>query len=171
MITESALGMGGFLMTLSEFLLKNAPRDEIKRRHEREEWIAAVERLLAQLRAWLSDADTAELLDLESLEFEKREQGLGAYRIRGLAIHFGESTVKVVPVARIVLSHLGPYAEPGHENAEGRVDVINDRMYKYYLYRKLNDVGAEQWLFQDERSSIRPLDREQFEKVLQDLLS
>jgi hypothetical protein len=159
-------------MTLREFLLKNAPHAEQERRRRqwRNDWIAAVDKLLAQLRAWLADAGTAELLDLEPLEFEKREQGLGAYHIRGLAINFGESTVKVVPVGRTVLAHLGPYAEPGHEKAEGRVDITNGAS-RYVLYRKLSDAGEEQWLVQDERSGIRPLDREQFEAVLTDLLS
>ncbi len=157
-------------MTLREFLLKNAPRDEIRRRKYREEWIAAVDRLLAQLRSWLTVGGTLELLDLEPLKFEKREQGLGAYHIQGLAINFGECTVKVVPVGRMVLAHLGPYAEAGHENAEGRVDITNGA-YKYYLYRKLNDAGEEQWLIQDERSGIRPLDREQFEAILQALMT
>jgi hypothetical protein len=87
-----------------------------------------------------------------------------------LAIHFGERTVKVVPVGRNVLAHLGSYAESGHENAEGRVDITNGA-YKYFLYRKLNDAGAEHWLVQDEGSAIRPLDRQQFEAILQDLLS
>jgi hypothetical protein len=157
-------------MTLREFLLKNAPRDEIQRRRWREDWVAYVDRLLKKLRDWLTEANAADLLDLETLEFERREQGLGAYRIKGLAIHFGERTVKVVPVGRTVAAHLGPYAEPGHEKAEGRVDVTNGA-YKYYLYLKINEAGEEQWLVQDERSGIRPLDREQFEAVLQDLLS
>src|SRR5438270_13787812 len=131
-------------MTLREFLLKNAPRaeQEKRRRESREEWIAAVDRLLAQLRGWLTDAGSAELLDLEPLDFEKREQGLGTYHIRGLAIHFGESTVKVVPVGRNVLAHLGPYAEAGHEKAEGRVDITNGAN-KYYLYRKLTNAGEQ----------------------------
>jgi len=50
------------------------------------------------------------------------------------------------------------------------VDVTNGA-YKYYLYLKLNDAGEEQWLVQDERADIRPLDREQFEAILKDLLS
>src|SRR5437879_2864229 len=106
-------------MTLQEFLLKNAPRaqQERQRRQWCEEWIAAVDRLLLQMRAWLKDADTPKVLDLEPLDFEKREQGLGTYRIQGLAIHFGESIVRVVPVGRTVLAHLGPFAEPGHQNA------------------------------------------------------
>jgi hypothetical protein len=157
-------------MTLREFLLQNAPRDEMQRRWARDEWTKAVEQLLAQLRTWLAESGTTELLDLEPLELEKREQGLGSYRVKGLAIHFGERTVKVVPVGRTVLAHLGPYAEPGHANAEGRVDVTNG-MYKYLLYRKLNDAGEGQWLVEDERSPIRPLDRGQFEAILQDLLS
>ena len=79
-------------------------------------------------------------------------------------------TVKVVPVGRTVLAPLGPYAEAGHENAEGRVDITNGA-YKYFLFRKLNEAGEEQWLVQDERSEIRPLDRERFEAILTDLLS
>jgi hypothetical protein len=156
-------------MTLREFLLKNVPRDEMCRRRARDEWIASVDRLLKQLRDWLTEGGTADLLDLESLELDKREQGLGAYTIKGLAIHFGERTVRVVPVGRTVLARLGPHTEPGHENAEGRVDVTND-IERYLLYRKLTNDG-EQWLVQVERSAIRPLDREQFETILQDLLS
>jgi hypothetical protein len=156
-------------MTLREFLQKNAPRDEIQRRRAREEWAEAVDKLLTQIRTWLNDAGGAELLDLEALELHRREQGLGSYRVSGLAIHFGERTVKVLPVGRTVLANLGPFSEIGHENAEGRVDISNEA-YKYYLYRKLTD-NDEQWLVQDERSSIRPFNREQFEAILQDLLS
>jgi hypothetical protein len=157
-------------MTLREFLLKNAPQEEIRRRRWRDDWIAYVDRLLNKLRGWLTEANAADLLDLETLEFERREQHLGAYRIKGLAIHFGERTVKVVPVGRTLAPHLGPFAEPGHEKAEGRVDITNGA-YKYYLYLKLNDACQEQWLVQDERSGIRPLEREQFEAILKDLLS
>lgn len=156
-------------MTLREFLQKNSPRDEMSRRQCREEWVAAVDRLLEQLRTWLNEAGGVELLGLEPLEFDKREQWLGSYHVNGLAIHFGERTVRIVPVGRMVLAHLGPFAEAGHENAEGRVDITNGS-YKYILFRKLTDAG-EQWLIQDERSAIRPLDREQFETILQDLLS
>jgi hypothetical protein len=157
-------------MTLREFLQKNAPRDEMLRRRWREDWIAYVDRLLAQLRSWLSEMDATDLLDLETVELERREQGLGAYHIKGLAIHFGERTVKVVPVGRTVAPNLGPFAEPGHERAEGRVDITNGS-YKYYLYLKLNDAREEQWLVQDERSLIRRFNREQFEAILRDLLS
>jgi hypothetical protein len=157
-------------MTLREFLLRNTPRDETLRRRWREDWIAYVDRLLRKLRSWLTEADAADLLDLETLDFERREQGLGAYHIKGLAIHFGERTVKVVPIGRTLAPHLGPFAEPGHEKAEGRVDITNGA-YKYNLYLSLNDAGEEQWFVQDERSAIRPLDREQFEAIIQDLLA
>jgi hypothetical protein len=157
-------------MTLREFLVKKAPRDDMLRRRSREEWMAAVDQLLAQLRKWLHEAGAADFLELEPLELDQREQGLGTYHIRGLAIHFGETTVKVLPAGRHVLAHLGPYAEPGHDKAEGRVDITNGAD-KYYLYRKLNDAGETQWLVQHERSAMRPLDREQFETILQDLLA
>src|SRR6266496_3913894 len=156
-------------MTLHEFLKKNAPRDEMRRRQWREGWIGYVDRLLKRVRDWIAEAGAADLLDLETLEFDKREQGLGAYRIKGLAIHFGERTVKIVPVGRNVAAHLGSFAEPGHENAEGRVDITNGA-YKYYLYLKLNDAGEEEWLAQKEDAEIRRFDREQFEAILQDLL-
>jgi hypothetical protein len=156
-------------MTLREFLLQNAPRDEIGRRRTRDEWVAAVDRLLAQIRAWLVESDSLDLLDLEPIEFERREQHLGAYQIRGLVIHFGERIVKVLPVGRYVLADLGPYAEPGRKRAEGRVDISND-IYRYLLFRKITDAG-DQWFVQDERAAIRPLDRAQFEIILKELLS
>src|SRR5947208_7363602 len=103
-------------MTLREFLARNAPADEVRRRKARQEWVAAVDRLLKQLRDWVADADASGVLEIEPLQFDKREQGLGAYRIAGLGVNFGERSVKVVPVGRTVLAHLGPYAEAGHEN-------------------------------------------------------
>lgn len=154
-------------MTLREFLVKNAPRQELERRRCREEWVAAVDRLVTQLWRWLDEANTDNLLELELLDLERREQGLGTYHVKGLAISFGERAVKIIPVGRSVLAHLGPYAEPGHENAEGRVDITNG-INKYHLYRKL---PGERWLVQDESAGIRPLDKAQFEVILQALLS
>ena len=137
-------------MTLRDFLTKNAPADQVRRRKARQEWIAAVDRLLKQVpRDWVADADASGVLELEPLQVEKQEQGLGAYRIAGLGINFGERSVKVVPVGRTVLAHLGPHAESGHQNAEGRVDITNG-FPKYSLYRKLTDT-AEQWLAQRRR--------------------
>ena len=156
-------------MTLREFLAKNLPGDEIRRRKTRQEWIAAVDRLLKQLRDWVTDADASGVIELEPLQFEKREQGLGAYCVAGLGINFGERSVKVVPVGRTVLANLGRHAEAGHQNAEGRVDITNGYL-KYALYRKLTD-NAEQWLAQREDSSLQPLDRERFEAILQELLA
>jgi hypothetical protein len=36
----------------------------MRRRQCRDEWIAAVDQLLAQLRGWLTETGTAELLDI-----------------------------------------------------------------------------------------------------------
>jgi hypothetical protein len=156
-------------MTLREFLLQNAPRDEIERRRAQQDWITAVDKLLADLRAWLEAAGSADLLDLEQLEFHRREQGLGSYRVNGLAIHFGEHVVRIEPVGRRVLADLGPYAEAGFRNAEGRVDITNG-VDKIHLYRKLTPT-VDQWLVKEERSALRPLDPAAFEAILQDLLS
>jgi hypothetical protein len=159
-------------MTLREFLLGNAPsvEKERQRRQARDEWIAAVSRLLAQMRDWLTEAGAADLLDLRPLEIGRREQSLGAYVAPGLAIHFGERTVKVEPIARAVLAPRALAPESGRPRADGRVDVTNDGYIRYHLYRKLNPDG-EQWFVQDERSSIRPLNKELFEEILQELLA
>jgi hypothetical protein len=157
-------------MTLREFLLKNAPRHELERKQRRKEWIEAVEGLLSEILGWLNEANTDKLLECVPVEVDKREQGLGSYRIPGLEITFGERVVKILPVGRSVLAHLGPYAEPGHENAEGRVDISNG-VDKVYLYRKLSDSGASTWLVQNGTSALRPLGKAEFEAILQALLS
>jgi hypothetical protein len=159
-------------MTLREFLLQNTPamEKEEQRRRARDEWIAAVSRLLAQMRDWLTEAGAAELLDVRPLEVERREQSLGAYVAPGLAIRFGERTVKVEPIARTVLAPAALAPEPGRPRADGRVDVTNDGYSRYHLYRKLNS-GGEQWFVQYERSGIWPLTKERFEEILQELLA
>jgi hypothetical protein len=159
-------------MTLREFLLKNVPAKEIEeaRQRTRNEWVTAVGRLLDQMRNWLMEAGAAELLDVRPLEVERREQSLGAYNAPGLAIHFGDRIVKVEPVARNVLAPEGLSSVSGSPRAGGRVDITNDGYSRYHLYRKLKPDG-DQWLVRDERSNIRPLDKELFEAILQDLLA
>lgn len=169
-------------MTLREFLLENAPavEKEKQRQQARDEWIAAVNQLLAQMRDWLKEAGALELLDIRPLEFERREEKLGAYEVPGLDIHFGDRTVKVEPVARAVLAPAGLYTEPGQQRAGGRVDITNDSYDKYFLYRKLTRDG-DQWVVQlnrpvfrplaGEQSDLRPLDKELFEAILKDLLA
>ena len=156
-------------MTLREFLVKNAPRQELERRRRREEWVAAVDRLINQVQQWLKEANADGLLEVFVIEVERQEQGLGTYLAKSLELVYGERIVKVFPVGRSALADLGPFGEPGHQKAEGRVDISN-RYDKYHLYRKLTADG-ETWIVQDHAGVLRLLDKPQFEVILQALLS
>src|SRR5437763_5999785 len=53
------------VMTFREFLEKQAQHSRHKQRRERrEEWIAAVGRLIEQLRAWIAQSDPAGVVDV-----------------------------------------------------------------------------------------------------------
>jgi hypothetical protein len=156
--------------TFQEFLKDKARgmnAEEVRKR--REEWLAAVDRLMAQLCAWLKEADPEGLLTVVPFAVEKREEGLGFYQAPGLSIRMGADEVQVVPVARNVIGYVGP-REEGGVRGEGRVD-ITDGSGKYYLYRTLKD--GERWYVLNEQRYGQPalLDKARFEAVLQVLLS
>jgi hypothetical protein len=156
-------------MTFQEFLEKQAEqRHHKERRQQREEWIAAVGRLITQLRAWLDEADPTKILDVLPIDTEKAEPGLGLYTIPALKISLGDASVQVLPVGGKVLGFVGPNSDGGMR-AEGRVD-ITDGVRRYILYRTLKD-GEEQWYALDEHFQPAPLDRPRLERILQDLLS
>jgi hypothetical protein len=157
------------MTTLREFLQDKAREQDQQERHRRrEEWVAAVGRLLGQFRTWLQEADSDGLLELIPVDFDKLEEGLGAYRIQGLTIRLGGSEIRVVPVGRTVVGYFGRPAG-GSVRAEVRVD-ITDGGRKYVLYRSLQD-GEEHWYALNEQHESRLLDRERFEAIMQELLS
>jgi hypothetical protein len=157
------------MITFREFLHQKAQEErESQRRERREEWTAAVDRLMKQLRAWLEQSDPEKVLELIPLEFDKAEQGLGLYRVPGLRISAGEASAQVVPVGRNVVGLVGPRGDAG-VRADGRVD-ITDGTRKYILYRTLAE-GQEKWYVLDERFNPTPLDQGRLEAILLDLLS
>jgi hypothetical protein len=157
------------MMTFREFLDKQAKQQRHKERRERrEEWVAAVGRLIERLRAWLAESDPDKVLDVVPIEVEKAEPDLGVYRVPGLRIGLGDAAVQVVPVGRNVVGTVGPRGDLG-VRAEGRVD-ITDGIRKSILYRTLRD-GQEAWYALDEHFQAAPLDRGRLEGILQDLLS
>ena len=157
-------------MTFREFLDKQAQQKQQheERRQRREQWIAALDRLIKQLSAWLAEADPGRVLDVVRTDVERAEPGLGTYQAPSLTISLGEAAVLVVPVGRDVVGIVGSQGDIGIR-AEGRVD-ITDGIRKYILYRTLKD-GQEKWYALDEHFKAEPLNREQLEKILQDLLS
>jgi hypothetical protein len=156
-------------MTFQEFLEKRAQEGHHRdRRERRDEWIAAVGRLLEQLQAWLAEADPAKVRDVIPIEVERAEPALGSYTIPGLKIRLGETAVQVLPVGRDAVGFVGPQGQGGTP-VEGRVD-ITDGVRRYILYRTRND-GEERWYALDERFQATHLDRGRLEGILQDLLS
>jgi hypothetical protein len=156
-------------MTFREFLRHKADEQrQPERRQRREEWIAAIGRLLDQLRAWLAESDPEHLLDVVQLELEKVEPGLGLDKAPSLEIGVGDAKVRVVPVGRNVVGAVDAHGNGG-ARAEGRVDVT-DGVRKYILYRVIRD-GQDHWYALNEAFKATPLDRERLEAILQDLFA
>jgi hypothetical protein len=158
-------------MTLKEFLQEQAGQlrpQEAARREHRKEWIAAVERLLAQMTDWLMDSDQEKILNLERRLVERNEEGIWMYRIPALSIQLGSRTVNVEPVAWSVL---GPAViRPQEGQFRGRVDILGNS-YGYTLYRLVDPSGVERWLMIDNRDfKSQTFSREPFEAALVDLL-
>jgi hypothetical protein len=157
------------MMTFREFLDKQAKQqNQSGWREQREEWIAAVGRLMEKLRAWLAESDPKKVLDVVPIEHRRIEPSLGIYIAPGLRISVHQAVVDVVPIGRNVIGTVGSHGA-SEIRAEGRVD-ITDGIRKYMFYRTLKD-GQEIWYAVDERFQATPLDRSRFEAILQDLLS
>jgi hypothetical protein len=158
------------MLTFREFLdTKAKQQHQPERRQRREEWIAVVERLLSQLRGWLSESDPERILDVVPIKVQRFEQGLGSYDAWGLRISLGDGVpVHVTPIGRDSVGTVGLHGNGG-VRAEGRVDISNE-FGRVILYRTLQD-GKEQWYALDDRFQPAPLERRKFEAILQDLLS
>ncbi len=156
-------------MTFQEFLKQKADQEgSQERREQREEWLAAVSRLLNQVRDYLRDSDPEGILELVPIEIQKVEPNLGVYNIAGLKIRLGEATVEVLPIGRHVVGTVQPQGQ-SERRAEGRVD-ITDGVRKSILYRTCQE-NQERWYALDEQFRAAPFDQKRLEVILQDLLS
>jgi hypothetical protein len=156
------------MTSFQEFLHKKAEeQDQPSRRERRDEWIAAVNRLITQIDTWLREADPAGILDLIDIDFDKAESALGRYKINGLKIVVGDLSAQVVPVAGKVVG--SSWVQGDGAQLAGRVDITNG-IKKYIVMRVIKD-GVETWEVRDEKFGAAPLDRARLESILQDLLS
>lgn len=152
--------------TLKEFLQEEAQKhDQRLRRERRDEWVAAVERLLDQCNVWLQVADEAKVLEIESQHVDKLEEGLGNYRVPSLKITLGGTAIRIVPVGRNTVGRFGLGLQP-----EGRVDIAGGAS-KFIIYRTFQE-GQEHWYALDTHH-WEPLlfDKERFEAIIQGMLS
>jgi len=155
------------MTSFQEFLHKKAEeQNQGSRRERRDEWIAAVQRLVDRIIGWLREADPERLLDITPQTIEKSEVGLGSYRISGLRIAVGDLAVRVVPVARNLANPSGLMAG---EILAGRVD-ITDGIKKYVLRRTLRD-NEEFWEVINEQYESTPFDQSRLEQILRDLFA
>jgi hypothetical protein len=155
------------MMTLKEFLQEQAEYlrpQEAAKEEMKKEWIAAVERLLAQMTVWLKDSDQEKILNLQTKLVERSESALGTYQIPALTIWLGSRVVEVEPVACAVI---GPGVHrPGDGQFRGRVDLLG-RPDRYILYRFVDSQDRESWLMIDDQTfKSQPFSREAFEAAL-----
>jgi hypothetical protein len=90
--------------SIKDFIASQAEKlrnDESQAAHKRNEWVAAVDRLNQQIKAWLSDADPDHaILDVRETPYQLREEGIGSYEARGLSISVARRELRVEPIAR-----------------------------------------------------------------------
>ncbi len=153
------------MTTLAEFLQANEKKirdDEKLRESRRGDWVAAVERLLAQVEQWLREADPKGLLQVERTVYERRESGLGFYKVPGLIIRFGQARVEVSPWARNVFGLIVLEESHAEHRIEGAVH-LTDGGEKIILYRLIRG-GQDEWrMARDADPNTTLLTRERFE--------
>jgi hypothetical protein len=134
----------------------------------RDEWVAAVGRLIDQMEQWVRQADSEHVLEVKRIEVEIKEWRIGIYKAPALVIELGAIRVQVLPIARYTL---GPWLDGADTTARalGRVD-ITDGTTKYSLYRYANEGGEWWMMIDDENHQPRNLDQKGFEEALLSLM-
>jgi hypothetical protein len=160
------------MTSFQEFLRKKAQEQGGEGVRRRDEWIAALRRLVDQIVSWLKEDDPEGVLEIGRYEISLSEMSLGAYQAPYLEISLGESEATMSPVARNTVGTIGPRGGVADlEKAEGRVDLKDGlRLKKYMLYRAIED-GRDVWYAVDEKFRADLLDKDRLEAILQDLLS
>jgi hypothetical protein len=158
--------------SLKEFLESAAEKlrsEQAAALTKRQEWIAAVERLLAQIKEWLGQADTQRILRIDEAPLRIGEQGLGTYEIPALTIGLGPSEVRIKPVARYVAAPLRSTGIIQVPRAYGRVDMTNG-LDRYMIFRTEMDPDDRWVMIEQNEPLMEQFDRKSFESALKSLL-
>jgi hypothetical protein len=129
-----------------------------------EEWRTAVERLFAQMRAWLRESDPEGIIEIKEGQQEITERGLGRYGVPRLDLRAFGKWIGIIPKARETVGTATPPQRSAPQRAAGRVDMT-DELRRYVLYRFPED-GRDVWLIDDLESEPKPLTQDTFEKAL-----
>src|SRR5262249_14670420 len=133
------------------------------------EWIASVERLLAQIKEWLGQVDTQRILMIEEAPIRIAEQGLGTYEIPALTIGLGTREVRIKPVARHGLAPLRVTGRFEVPRAHGRVDMTNG-LDRFMIFRT-EPEPEDHWIITEaDEPLLERFDRKSFETAFQSLL-
>lgn len=158
--------------TLREFLASEAEKlrgEQANAMARRDEWIASVGRLLAQIQSWLAQADSDHVLSIDDTPVRVSEQGLGTYEIAALTVGLGAREVRIRPVARSVGTPLRVSSMLHVPRAHGRVDMTNG-LDRFLLFR-VEVKPEDRWMIVEQDGPLAaPLDRSSFETALLRLL-
>jgi hypothetical protein len=158
--------------SLKEFLASEAEKlrsEQAEALTKRAEWIAAVERLLGQIKDWLGQADPERILRIDEAPLRIGEQGLGTYEIPGLTIGLGTREVRIKPVARHVLAPLRVTGRMHVPRAYGRVDLTNG-LDRFMIFRTAKEPDDRWTIIEEDGPLMKPFDRDSFESAFQSLL-
>ncbi len=160
------------MASLKEFLASEAEKlrdEQSAAMKKRDEWIASVERLLAQIKEWLHEADTRQILTFEEGRVSLREVGIGGYEVPCLHIEIGARQVSIKPVARVVAGALSSTGSIHILKSYGRVDMASP-LEKYMLFRTEKEPEDRWVIIEEDGYRSQPFDRDSFESAFQRLL-
>lgn len=114
-----------------------------------EEWIAALNSLMSQVKQWVSSFPQKNSFSAVDLMVNKSEEPVGEYQAPMLILTTNQTPIEIRPVGRFAIG------------AIGRVDITNHRRYFTLLYSR-----SKGWLLLDQR---KPLTEELFKQILDEL--
>jgi hypothetical protein len=156
--------------SFAEFLRKKGAEFHVRDRHvRRTEWLGALNQLFDQIRGWLRESDPDGLLDFVPYEVSRTEPVLGTYDAPALKIQLGPAEAHLKPMGREVPSYTFRGTSGAAGDFAGRV-ALTDGLREYWLYREKHPEG-DRWQIHDERGRFTDLNRTEFERILQELLS
>lgn len=159
-------------MSLKEYLASEAEKlqsEQSDAMKKRDEWVASVGRLLAQIRKWLGEADSRGILTYTSGQMTLREAGIGTYDVPLLLIELGAREVSIKPIARFVAGPLSSTGAMHILRSYGRVDMGN-RLEKYMIFRTEKELDGPWIIIEEDGYRSQPFNKETFESAFQRLL-
>ena len=156
---------------LTEFLRGQQDRlskQSVERQAIVAEWVAAVERLLEQIRSWVKAADPSGVLRLTENTHEIKEPGLGRYTVPILALGLDdEVSVIVMPEARKTILTV-PAQGGGVRRADGRVDLIGPPANVTLV--RVSAGAQDEWYLHNSLQPPKPFDQAAFERIVVEML-